>query len=156
MTSSSPPSDTDRRPIGQILVRLLHELRTETFREGTARGSMLRFPHVQVIGNLVGVDGIRLTDLANRSTLSMAACSELVNELESLGYVERKADPTDGRAKLIVPTEMGRLMLAESQKSIRRLEQRWAARCPPGAFEEACATLDRLLKDLEAGQQSSP
>jgi DNA-binding MarR family transcriptional regulator len=154
MTTSTPPFKTDRKPIGQILVRLLHQLRTETFREGTSKGSNLRFPHVQVIANLVGVDAIRLTDLANRATLSMAACSELVNELESFGYIERQADPTDGRAKLIVPTELGRRMLSESQKSIRRLEQRWADHCPPGAFEEACATLDRLLHDLEARHES--
>jgi DNA-binding MarR family transcriptional regulator len=154
MTTSTPPFKTDRKPIGQILVRLLHQLRTESFREGTSKGSNLRFPHVQVIANLVGVDAIRLTDLANRATLSMAACSELVNELESLGYIERQADPTDGRAKLIVPTELGRRMLSESQKSIRRLEQRWADHCPPGAFEEACRTLDRLLHDLEARHES--
>lgn len=154
MTTSTPPVEPERRPIGQILVRLLYQLRTETFREGASKGSNLRFPHVQVIANLVGVDGIRLTDLANRATLSMAACSELVNELESLGYIERQPDPTDGRAKLIVPTELGRLMLAESQKTIRQLEQRWADYCPPGAFEEACATLDRLLQDLETQQQS--
>jgi DNA-binding MarR family transcriptional regulator len=154
MASSTPPLEADRRPIGQILVRLLHQLRTETFRVGASKGSNLRFPHVQIIANLVGVDGIRLTDLANRATLSMAACSELVNELESLGYIERQPDPTDGRAKLIVPTKLGRLMLSESQKTIRQLEQRWAAYCPPGAFEEACVTLDGLLRDLEARQQS--
>jgi len=154
MTASTPLSETDRLPIGQILVRLLHQLRTEGFREGAAQGSKLRFPHLQIVGNLVGVDGIRLTDLAHRATLSMAACSELVSELESLGYVERKPDPTDGRAKLVVPTELGRLMLSESQKAIRRLEERWAAYCQPGEFERACLTLDRLLRDLEADAES--
>jgi DNA-binding MarR family transcriptional regulator len=141
-------------PIGQILVRLLHQLRAEVFREGASRGSNLRFPHLQVIANLVGVEGIRLTDLANRAALSMAACSELVNELESLGYIERTADPTDGRAKLIVPTALGRRMLSESQKAIRQLEQRWATYCQPGEFDGACLTLDRLLRDLEARDQS--
>lgn len=154
MTTSTPLAETDRLPIGQILVRLLHQLRTETFREGAARGSKLRFPHLHIIGNLVGVDGIRLTDLANRANLSMAACSELVSELESLGYIERKADPTDGRAKLVVPTELGRLMLSESQKAIRQLEQRWAAYCEPGELEGACLTLDRLLRELEARDKS--
>jgi len=32
------------------------------------------------------------------------AMSQLVDELESMGYVERTPDPTDRRAKLIVLT----------------------------------------------------
>jgi DNA-binding MarR family transcriptional regulator len=154
MATSTALPETDRMRIGQILVRLLHQLRAETFREGASRGANLRFPHLPIIANLVGVDGIRLTDLAKRATLSMAACSELVNELESLGYIERTGDPTDGRAKLIVPTQLGRRMLSESQKSIRQLEQRWATYCQPGEFDSACLTLDRLLRQLEARDQS--
>jgi DNA-binding MarR family transcriptional regulator len=151
MNTSTPEPPIDRLPVGQLFVRLLHHLRKETFAEGQALGVRgLRFPHVLIIGNLVGIDGIRLTELASRATLSLAACSELVNELESLGYLERRPDPTDGRAKLIVPTPLGRQLLDGSQAAILRLEERWAAHCPPQAFEEACATLDHLLRTLDA------
>ncbi len=117
-------------------------------------GANLRFSHTQIIGNLVGVDGIRLTELATRATLSLAACSEQVNELESLGYLERRPDPTDGRAKLIVLTPNGRRLIEASQASIARLEQRWAALCAPNAFEEACSTFDQLLRSLEGSESS--
>jgi DNA-binding MarR family transcriptional regulator len=56
-----------------------------------------------VLGN-VGRKGMRLTRLADRAQLGLAACSELVNDLERLQYVERRPDPSDGRAKLIVRT----------------------------------------------------
>ena len=149
MTTSSPNPLDERVRLGQLLVRLLHRLRAESFLEGQSMGANLRFSHSQIIGNLVGIDGIRLTELAARATLSLAACSEQVNELESLGYLERRPDPTDGRAKLIVPTPLGRRLLEASQASIARLEQRWAALCAPNAFEQACSTLDQLLRSLD-------
>ncbi len=152
MTTSTPEFLNDRLPIGQILVRLLHHLRRETFAAGQSRFPGLRFPHLQILGNMVGIDGIRLTELASRATLSLAACSELVNELQALGYLERRPDPRDGRAKLIVPTPRGRELLGGSQLAVAWLEQRWASHCAPNAFEEACSTLDQLLRSLgEAG-----
>ncbi len=156
METSTPQLENPRLPIGQLLVRLLHHLRSEVFQEGQGRATRLRFPHLQIIGNMVGVEGIRLTELAGRAALSLAACSELVNELESLGLLERKPDPSDGRAKLITPTERGRMLLDASQVSIRRLEGRWAEHCEPGAFEDACATLDQLLRALESKEPAAP
>ncbi|HET6530052.1 MAG TPA: hypothetical protein VFH03_05480 [Actinoplanes sp.] len=38
--------------------------------------------------------------------MSLVATSELVDDLQRLGYVERRSDPLDGRAKLIVAGEL--------------------------------------------------
>lgn len=48
------------------------------------------------------MDGIRLTDLSAWAQLSLATASELVRDLQALGYLERRADGTDKRAKLII------------------------------------------------------
>src|SRR5829696_5042580 len=94
----------DRVAIGQLLGRLLRQFRVELFTPAAERGYPdVREPHLQIFGNL-GVDGVRLTDLAARAQLSLAATSELVNELQDLGYLERRPDPADGRAKRIFPT----------------------------------------------------
>ena len=53
----------------------------------------MREPYLHIFSNL-GVDGIRLTDLAARAQLSPAAASELVSDLQALGYMERRADGT--------------------------------------------------------------
>lgn len=153
---SNPTLPVDRLAIGQLLVRLLHHFRTEMFDEGRHddRFGDLRFPHLQIWGN-VGVKGIRLTDLADKANLSLAACSELVNELETLGYLERRPDPTDGRAKLIFPTERGRLLLAEAGRAVAELEQRWREQLPEGNFDRACRDLDTLLDALDEGRRSS-
>lgn len=129
-------------------MRLLHEFR-ETLSAGVEESEFgdLRFAHNQIWGN-VGIEGIRLTDLARKATLSLAACSELVNELCDLDYLERRPDPTDGRAKLIYPTRRGRALLDAAGVRVAELEADWRARLPDGDFDRACHTLDRLLTDL--------
>src|SRR5258708_33689040 len=99
-TSSDLPDD--RLAIGQLLGQLLRQFRAELF-EPAAEGGYpdLRVPHLQIFGNL-GIDGIRLTELAARAQLSLAAASGLVNDLQNLGYVERRPDNTDGPAKLVL------------------------------------------------------
>jgi DNA-binding MarR family transcriptional regulator len=144
---------SDRLAIGQILVRLLHRFRTELFAEGEKEGRFLdiRFAHLQVWGN-VGINGIRLTELADRANLGLPACSELVNELQDAGYLERRPDPSDGRAKLIFPTPKGRQVLAMAGRLVADLEQRWRERLPAGDFDAACRTLNDLLMSLDADQ----
>ena len=148
MASSTPQLPSDRLAIGQLLGRLLLAFRGELLDDPKrAEFSDIRFPHLQIWGN-VGVDGIRLTELAGRASLSLAACSELVNELQELGYLERRPDPADGRAKLIFPTAKGRRALEEAGRGVARIEARWRSLCPPDAFDDACTTLDTLLRAL--------
>ena len=146
-TSRGLPSD--RLAIGQILGRLLYQFRSELFDSAGADGRFLdiRFPHLQVWGN-VGTEGIRLTDLAAKAQLSLAACSELVDELQDLGYLRRQPDPSDGRAKLILPTPKGLEVLHAAGLAVADLEQRWRGKLPPGAFDRACHAFNDLVEAL--------
>jgi DNA-binding MarR family transcriptional regulator len=148
---SSSGLATDRLAIGQLLVRLLHRFRTELFTLGESDGrfSDIRFSHMQIWGN-IGIDGIRLTELADRANLGLPACSELVDELQEGGYLERRPDPGDGRAKLIFPTPKGREVLDMAGRMVAALEQRWGGLLRPGDFDAACRTLDHLLASLDA------
>jgi DNA-binding MarR family transcriptional regulator len=49
---------------------------------------------------------------------------ELVDELEELGYVERRPDPTDRRAKLIMLTPRGHECIAAGIATIKGIERR--------------------------------
>lgn len=147
-TSRDLPSD--RLAIGQLLVRLLREFRAEVSAPAQARGyGDVRLPHLQIFGN-VGVDGVRLTELAGRAQLSLASTSELVSDLEKLGYLERRRDPSDGRAKLIVPTARGRRLLADAGDRVAEIERRWAEVLGPGEFARMCEAMQRLLDVLDA------
>jgi DNA-binding MarR family transcriptional regulator len=143
-TSSELP--TDRLAVGQLLVRLLRQFREELL-AGADEGGYddVRMPHLQIFGN-VGVDGIRLTDLATRAQLSLSATSEFVNDLQSLGYLERRADPSDGRAKLIFPTPRGQQVLDDAGDRVAYIEQRWAALVGHDQFASSMMTLQNLLR----------
>ncbi len=143
---------TDRHAIGQLLVRLLSEFRRELSEPMEERGyGDIRRPHLQIWGN-IGWDGRRLTDLAARAELSLSATSELVNELEEIGYLKRVPDPSDGRAKLIVPTDRGHEALAAAAVRVTEIEEHWGNLVGYDRFNEACYLLNALLKELEAEQ----
>jgi len=94
------------------------------------------------------VDGIRLTDLATRAQLSLATASELVSDLQDLGYLERRADRTDKRAKLIFPTPRGRQALDDAGDRVAQIEEHWAQIAGPERFADTCRTLQELLDTL--------
>ena len=139
----------DRHAIGQLLVRLLSEFRRELSEPMEEHGyADIRRPHLQIWGN-IGWGGRRLTDLAARAELSLSAASELVNELEALGYLKRVPDPSDGRAKLIVPTDRGHQALDAATVRVTEIEEHWGGLVGYERFNEACYLLDGLLKQLE-------
>lgn len=141
---------TDRLAVGQLLGRLLREFRAELLAPGAEAGfDDLREAHLQIFGN-VGIDGIRLTALAARAQLSPAATSELVDDLQSLGYLERRPDPSDGRAKLIYPTSRGRRALDAAGDRVADIEQRWAGIVGRPAFDGAMRTLQQLVEGSTA------
>lgn len=72
-------------------------------------------------------DGSRLTDLARRANMSPQAMGELVDELEDMGYVVRRPDPTDRRAKLITLTQKGQDCIAAGTATIDGIEQQLTA-----------------------------
>ncbi|MDT7538692.1 MAG: hypothetical protein QOI82_2277 [Actinomycetota bacterium] len=137
---------TNRLAVGQLLVRLLREFRHELLAPGAQAGfGDLREAHLQIFGN-IGIDGIRLTELAARAQLSPAATSELVDDLQALGYLDRRPDPSDGRAKLIYPTRRGRRALDAAGDRVAEIEQRWADIVGRPAFDAAMQTLHALVQ----------
>jgi DNA-binding MarR family transcriptional regulator len=72
--------------------------------------------------------GTPVARLAERAQMTKQAMAELVGHLERHGYVERRPDPNDRRAKLVVPTARGmevfdlaRELVPEVERDIDRL-----------------------------------
>lgn len=147
MSTPTPPA---RLPVGQILVRLLFRFRQEMFERGrdAEMYSRMRPAHLHIWGNITR-KGMRLTVLAEKCGLSISACSELVTELEEFGYLARQPDPADGRAKLIVPTQVGHELIDDAQRWTREVESEWASLLQPGEFENALLTLNALLPESD-------
>jgi len=69
--------------------------------------------------------GTRLTTLALRAQLTHQSIGEMVSNLEELGYVTRRSDPSDGRARLVVLTPRGKRMVARAAQEIGKIEKEW-------------------------------
>jgi DNA-binding MarR family transcriptional regulator len=135
--------------IGQLLVRLLREFRDDLAAPRADAGyADVREPHFQIFGN-IRMGGIRLTELADRAQLSLAATSELVNDLADLGYLTRRPDPADGRAKLIELTKRGRDLMTDAGNRVAAIERRWTALAGERNFTQMCRTMQRLLDELD-------
>src|SRR5512141_1983646 len=97
----------DRRHIGQLLTQLTRLFQADLFARLQAAGlEDARVPHTHVTAH-IKADGSRLTELAAAARMTLPAMSELVDDLQRLGIVERRPDPTDRRAKLICLTDAG-------------------------------------------------
>ncbi|WP_207632362.1 MarR family winged helix-turn-helix transcriptional regulator [Occultella kanbiaonis] len=92
-------------------------------------------------------EGSRLTALARGANISPQAMGELVDELEDLGYVQRRPDPSDRRAKLITLTARGQECIAAGISTIEGIEEHIAQVLGPRGHAE----LRRLLSELLAG-----
>ncbi len=78
-----------------------------------------------VVFEMLDPTGSRVADLARRARMSRQAMGELVDDLERLGYVERRPDPSDGRAKLVVLTPKGEAAMATGIAAVVNLEASW-------------------------------
>jgi DNA-binding MarR family transcriptional regulator len=92
--------------------------------EGVAGAGYPQKPKHSAVFAQIRFDGTRLSDLARGANMTPQAMGELVDELEDLGYVTRRPDPTDRRAKLVVPTKLGRECIEAGMRTIVDLESR--------------------------------
>ena len=135
---------------GQLLVKLLHEYRKAVPAVAAELGyADIRPSHLQVFAHMSGRP-VRLSDLAARAQLSLAAASEFVSDLERLGYLVRRPDPDDGRARLIALTEKGRQVFKDGRAGARKLDAQWARLVGARRFEQASEILRNLLEELQS------
>lgn len=76
--------------------------------------------HGAIMEQLDFTDGMRLTDLAAGAQLTPQSAGEIVDQLEALGYVERRPDPDDRRAKRIYRTKKAKRATQAAIKAAQR------------------------------------
>jgi DNA-binding MarR family transcriptional regulator len=97
------------------------------------------FAHVDIEG------GTRLTELARRANITPQAMGELVDDLERMGYVSRRADPEDRRAKRIVLTRRGLACVQAALQTIASIEDRLKALLGESGLLALRSTLERII-----------
>jgi DNA-binding MarR family transcriptional regulator len=133
------------------LPALLDDLAGDSFAEFHARLTEAGHPTIRqghgCVFRFIDEGGSRLTDLAESARLTKQAVSEVVGDLERIGYVERAPDPEDGRAKVIRLTPQGQEARKTGLGIFHDIESEWAERY--GA--ERVAKLRELLEEMAAG-----
>jgi len=117
-----------RLPLIRLLDAAFEDFSGELSRRVQAAGyNDLRPGHGCVFGN-IDPEGSRLTDLAERASMTKQSVGEVTSDLEQRGYIERVPDPSDGRAKIIRLTERGRRAQAIGRELIDEIERDWGER----------------------------
>jgi DNA-binding MarR family transcriptional regulator len=147
---AEPPARIPLPPLLELVAELgiqqLHQGFDELGYHGMrkAHGAVWRFVDLE--------NGSRLTELAERAGLTRQAVGEVADDLERLGYVERVPDPTDGRAKLIRPTERGRAAWQAGVGILDDIETRWGERYGKRRIVALRETLEQVLQGEGGGR----
>jgi DNA-binding MarR family transcriptional regulator len=107
----------------------------------------LTYLHGAVIAHL-DESGTRATELARRSGRHKQVIGRLVDELEELGYVERRPEVDDRRGKLVVPTSRGLELMRLSDAIIADIERQQARRLGKAEYERFRAALRDIVDSL--------
>ncbi|MEV8636148.1 MarR family transcriptional regulator [Streptosporangium sp. NPDC051023] len=112
--------------LGILASNVLFAVQKELFETLAEEGHpRLRPRHGAVLAYL-DAEGSRATELSRQSGQHKQVIGTLVDELVALGYVERRPDPQDRRAKLVCPTDLGIDQMTRSDAIMAAIERRHA------------------------------
>ncbi|WP_067848509.1 MarR family winged helix-turn-helix transcriptional regulator [Nocardia lijiangensis] len=103
----------------------------------------LRPAHYAVFRHL-DPEGSRITALAEVAGMTQQSMGELVTHMERRGYVERKIDPSDRRARVVVTTAAGQRALALAADRIADIERILVAELGEDTVRRLRASLARV------------
>jgi len=125
-----------RMPWDAVQEHMLARLHAEGFDDFDASYlTVFRYPSPQ---------GERPSELAARRRVSKQALNHLLGQLEQRGYLERDADPEDGRSKRINLTTRGLEAISVIRQAVTEMENRWAEQLGPERFNQLRALLEEL------------
>lgn len=136
-------SDETRLNLGLLLFIPYRQLENRVLGALAAIGYDITLAQARVFQR-IGPDGTRLTELAEAAQVTKQAAGFLVDQLERSGYVERVADPVDGRAKLVRIAPRGRQAIEQTLPVLRELEAEWERHLGPRRMAQLRDTLERL------------
>lgn len=101
-------------------------------------------------------DGMTQTALASDLDLTKVAIGGLLDRMEVAGYVERRADPNDGRARRVYLTRVGTKLVGTIRENVEQVEVGILTKIPEAELDQASDTLlalkNTLLEMVEADE----
>ena len=138
--------------MGWLMSRASHALGA-ALAEGLAPlGLNIRDYTVLIVAERAAVEGAARTQLAlaHAARLDKSTMVVALDALEEEGLVERRPDPKDRRARIVVPTDAGRNLLARAEEVVLGVEGEVLAEL----YAEELRALRGLLTRLVVGRSS--
>jgi DNA-binding MarR family transcriptional regulator len=135
-------------PIG-LPLRLLYQQYSQHIQEALRDAGFgdIRPTHANVF-SFVTPEGITVSALAELARVRKQTMAEAIEQLESMGYVERRANPHDRRSRLVFLTKRGASVRPVTHVAAARVEERWAQRTSPQELTALRAALLHLVAEL--------
>jgi DNA-binding MarR family transcriptional regulator len=132
-----------------LLLRLLNQHWGEDVHAALQAAGLdgIRAPHANVFP-FVPEEGVQVSELARLASMRKQSMAEAVEQLERAGYVERRPDPGDRRARLVFLTDRGRRVRSVAIAAGRAVEAEWTGLTSPEEIAAFRSTLQRLLERL--------
>ena len=103
-----------------------------------------------VMVHLIRFDGYNQTQLAEELEIGKVALGGLLDRLEARGWIERRPDPVDRRAKRVFLTDTGRPLIAEMQERARHVHRQMVEGFTPDERDLLVDLLSRAKKNISA------
>ncbi|WP_307832598.1 MarR family transcriptional regulator [Planomonospora sp. ID91781] len=113
----------------------------------------LSFTTLSVLHTLEGRGPMRLTELTAAEQVTQPAITQLVAKLERDGLVERRPDPSDGRAVLVHVTNAGAAVVRSRRAERVAGLERLAAALTPAERDAIAAALPALARIARSGDE---
>ena len=139
------------RPLIGLLLRLLYQHYSQDIHATLLEAGFgdIRPTHSNVFP-FVPPEGITVSELAELARVRKQTMAQAVDQLERMGYVERRPNPSDRRSRLVFLTERGEAVKPVTHATAARVEEHWAQLTSPEDLEALRASLLRLLTELRA------
>ncbi|HZX04589.1 MarR family transcriptional regulator [Kribbella sp.] len=145
----------DRKPLIALVDRANRALQSDMVRRAHADGhAEVKMAHNSVFGTL-HAGGARAADMAARAGITRQSMGEVIRDMVALDLLEMRADPNDGRAKVVDYSEHGLAVAGDGFQYLIDLERRFEEEFGEREYAIARDVLERLIELLEKGQPSS-
>jgi DNA-binding MarR family transcriptional regulator len=140
------------RPLIGLLLRLVYQHYAQDIDAALREAGFddIRPAHANVFP-FVPADGITVSELAELARVRKQTMTQAVEQLERMGYVERRPNPRDRRSRLVFLTERGESVRPITHGAAERVEERWAELIGPKELDGLRAALLHLLTELREG-----
>ncbi|MCR6501681.1 MarR family winged helix-turn-helix transcriptional regulator [Shinella sp. CPCC 101442] len=149
------PSRPDPDSLGFVLIDVARMLRSAFERRIATAGLGLTPGEARTLVRIATLEGSRQLDIAQRMGIEPMTLSTYLDRLQSLGFIERRPDPSDRRAKLIYTTLTAGALISNIRDEQIELMRHVTSGIGEQDLEAMREKLKRLRANLSALEEDS-